>query len=236
MRATIVMVGVLVILAGAATAAEVWMDLGLGRNTLTLNELTDGSATYRGYDLLDGSMDAVTAPGATVAFTLNRNWSLGVAYDRLVLDTTGVVPDALDRVGGEKTMAAHLPSHALRAVARWRPLRIGRVVWSVVGGLGIVDVSGTSRTVNDPAIPLDGEVEGTGILAELGLSCRVMLRPRLGVYLDAGMRRASIGSLTVGTGPLRADADGATAPFDLGGGYLKGGVTFLLPSDVASPD
>jgi len=236
MRAIIVMSWLLLLGIPATQAREVWLDLGLGRNMLGLGELTEGMGTYRSYDLEDGSLDGATAPGATVAFTLNRDWSLGFAYDRLTLDTTGAFHPALNRDDAAKAMTAHLPTHYLRAVARWRPLRFGRVVWSVVGGLGIVDLSGTCRTENDPSISMHGDVGGTGLLAEIGLSCRVMVRPRLGIFLDGGLRHARVGSVTVGTGPLLRDEDGTPAAFDLGGGYLKGGVTFLLPSDVGHPD
>lgn len=223
-----VLMALMILAAAPATAAELWLDAALGRNTLNLAEVTDGPVTYRGYDLRDGSLDSGTSLCGTLAIVVHRDWSLGVAYDRLMTETSGL--------SGAATLDASLPTHLLRAVARWSLLHCGSAEWCVTGGLGMVDVSGTASTSGDPTFALQGEVEGTGLAAELGLSLRLLLRPTMGLSVDTGVRRARIGSVMVGGGALQRDDDGETVPFDFGGAYLKAGLTVLLPSSVGNPD
>jgi len=217
----------LLLAAAQACAGELWLDVAVADNTLDLGEVTDAATTYRGYDLEDGSLASGLSLAGALAYDVDRTWSLGLAYDRLAIDTRGVAAAA--------SVSASLPTHFLRATARWRPLQFGGTTVSVIGGLGMVDVSGVARTVDDPGIALDGEVEGTGLLAEIGLSLRTRIHPRAGPFLDAGARKARIGSVTVGGAVLRRDDDGAVVPFDYGGTFLKAGLTLLLPSDVGNP-
>lgn len=218
---------ILLLLAPPACAGELWLDVALADNTLNLGEVADAATTYRGYDLEDGTLASGLSLAGALAYDLDRSWSLGLAYDRLTVETHGAA--------GTATVRASLPTHFLRAMVRWRLLRLDATTVGVVGGLGMVDVSGVARTVDDPGIALDGEVEGTGLLAEIGLSLRTRIHPRAGLFLDLGARQARIGSVTVGGAVLRRDDDDSVVPFDYGGTFLKAGLTLLLPGDVGHP-
>lgn len=221
MRTTLIALMVLMC-ASITNAGSTWLTAGGGYSTYGLDELTDGTTSYRGYTPEPGTLDSGISLTAAFGIEFSERWSVGVCYERCNASTSSVS-------GGSK-LQANLPLNAYLLEAGWYPLDFGRMRIGLGAGVGMGSMSGSLEALNGTDPSHGHGASASGVLVVGRIMAEHPAFRNLSFWASAGARRIQIDKLEVGSVPLRRDDNDEIVQFDYSGLFFRLGLKWLLPA------
>jgi hypothetical protein len=221
----VLITALLLVLASVAAAGESWIAVGGGSSSYSLGDLTDGTASYRGFTPQSGRLESGNLFRAAAGVAFGKSWSAGFVYDRCSASVSGrsenyraeaQVPLDILKVAGERFLYCR------------GPFRVG-----VGAGFGVAHLAASADFTNAAGYTRNESADAVTAMLDAQLTLDWSVLDKLAVVAALGARHAKFNELKVGYAPLRRDSDGTVVEADYSGWFLLAGLKWQLPTSKA---